>query len=75
LAGAAAGAAIGSVFPIVGTAIGAAVGAVSGVVVGIAIDMAALAIDEGLTREAMRKDLVDSVAETLRPMRETFGCK
>ena len=75
LAGAAAGAAIGSVFPIVGTSFGAAVGAISGVVVGIAIDMAALAIEEGLTREAMRKDLIDSVTETLRPMRETFGCK
>ena len=75
LAGAAAGAAIGSVFPGVGTAVGAAVGAVTGLVVGLAIDMAALAIEEGLTREAMRRDLIDSVTETLRPMRETFGCQ
>jgi hypothetical protein len=75
LAGAAAGAGVGSLFPVVGTAIGAAIGAVTGLVVGVAIDIAALGIEEGLTRDAMKKDLLDSVAETLRPMRETFGCK
>jgi hypothetical protein len=75
LAGAAAGAAVGSFLPGIGTAIGAVVGAVTGVVVGVSIDMVALGIEENLTRDAMRKDLIDSVTETLRPMRETFGCK
>lgn len=41
--------------------------------VGVSIDMVALGIEEHLTRDAMRKDLIDSVTETLRPMRETFG--
>jgi hypothetical protein len=75
LAGAAAGAALGSFVPGIGTAIFAVVGAVTGVVVSISIDMVALGIEENLTRDAMRKDLIDSVTETLRPMRETFGCK
>lgn len=75
LAGAATGAGLGSIFPVVGTAVGAVVGAVTGLAVGIAIDMTALAIEEGLTRDGMRKELIDSVTETLKPMRETFGCK
>jgi hypothetical protein len=74
LVGAAAGAGVGSIAPGVGTAIGAVVGAVTGFVVGVAIDMAALAIEEGLTRENMRKDLIESVTETLMPIRETFSC-
>lgn len=75
LAGAGAGAALGSAVPIIGTAIGAAVGFVVGAAVGVGIDIAALSIEEGLTRDSMRKDLVDAVTETLQPMRTTFGCK
>jgi hypothetical protein len=75
LAGAAVGAGVGSLLPGLGTAIGALVGAGAGLVVGVVIDMTALAIEEGLTREAMRKDLIDSVTESLRPMRDSFGCK
>lgn len=75
LAGAATGGGIGSLILGVGTAIGAVVGAVTGLVVGVAIDMTALAIEENLTRDGMRRDLIDSVTETLKPMRETFSCQ
>ena len=75
LAGAGAGAAIGSAFPVVGTLLGAAAGALTGLVVSAGIDIAALAIEEGLTRDSMRRDLIDSVTETLRPMRDMFACK
>lgn len=75
LAGAGVGAGIGSIVPFFGTAVGAVVGAVVGTAVGVGIDIAALAIEEGLTRDSMRKDLIDSVTETLQPMRNTFACK
>lgn len=75
IAGAGIGAGIGSVVPFFGTAVGAAVGAVVGAAVGVGIDIAALAIEEGLTRDSMRKDLIDSVTETLQPMRDAFACK
>ena len=75
LAGAGVGAGIGSIVPFFGTAVGAVVGAVVGAAVGVGIDIAALAIEEGLTRDSMRKDLIDSVTETLQPMRDTFACK
>jgi hypothetical protein len=75
LAGAGVGAGIGSVVPFFGTAVGAVVGAVVGVAVGVGIDIAALALEEGLTRDSMRKDLIESVTETLQPMRDMFACK
>ena len=75
LAGAGVGAGLGSVVPLFGTAVGAVVGAAVGAAVGVAIDIAALAIEEGLTRDSMRKDLIDSVTQTLQPMRDTFACK
>ena len=75
LAGAGVGAAIGSAVPVVGTFLGAVAGAITGVAVGVGIDIAALAIEEGLTRDSMRKDLIESVTETLQPMRGTFACK
>ena len=74
LAGAGVGAGIGSVVPFFGTAVGAVVGALAGAAVGVGIDIAALNIEEKLTRESMRKDLIDSVTETLQPMRVTFAC-
>lgn len=75
LAGAGVGAGIGSAVPLFGTAVGAAVGAVVGVAIGVGMDITALAIEEGLTRAAMRKDLIESVTETLQPMRDTLGCR
>jgi hypothetical protein len=75
LAGAGVGAGIGAFLGPIGAAVGAGLGAAVGVAVGVGIDIAALAIEEGLTRDSMRKDLIDSVTETLRPMRDTFACK
>jgi phage-related tail protein len=75
LAGAGVGAGIGALLGPIGAAVGAGLGAAVGVAVSVGIDIAALAIEEGLTRDSMRKDLIDAVTETLKPMRETFACK
>ena len=75
VAGATVGAGIGSVVPVVGTGLGAFFGALAGIGASAVIDLTALAIEEGLTRDSMRKDLIDSATETLKPMRVTFGCK
>jgi hypothetical protein len=75
-AGAAAvGATVGTVVaPGLGTVVGAAIGAGVGLAVGVSIDMVALAAEEKLTREDMRKDLLSAVSESLQPYRETFDC-
>lgn len=73
--GAATGAAIGSVVPGLGTAVGAIIGAAAGLTLGIGVDVAILAAEERLTRVDMKKDLVDAIAETLQPMRNTFNCQ
>ena len=73
-AGAATGAVTGSVFPGAGTAIGAIAGAAAGLAVGAGADIAMLAIEEKLTREDMRRDLLASVDESLAPLRAAFGC-
>lgn len=73
---AAVGAAVGSVVPGLGTAVGGAVGGVvGGMAIGAAVDMAALALEEKLTRDDMRRELMDAVRETLRPARELFECR
>lgn len=73
---AAAGAALGSVVPGLGTAVGGAVGGVvGGLAIGAAVDVAALALEEKLTREDMRRDLMDAVKESLRPARDLFECR
>jgi outer membrane lipoprotein SlyB len=76
-AGAAAvGATVGTaVAPGLGTAVGALIGAGVGLVVGVGIDMAALAAEEKLTRDDMRRDLLSAVSESLQSYRETFECK
>ena len=76
-AGAAAvGATVGTVVaPGLGTVVGAAIGAGVGLVVGVSIDMVALAAEESLTREDMRKDLLSAVSESLQSYRQTFECK
>lgn len=70
-----AGAGLGSLFGPLGTIAGAATGALVGGAVTVGIDIAALAAEEKLTRDSMRKDLIDSVTESLQPMRDTFGCR
>ena len=76
-AGAAAvGATVGTVVaPGLGTVVGAVIGAGVGLAVGVGIDMVALAAEEKLTREDMRKDLLSAVSESLQSYRETFDCK
>jgi hypothetical protein len=73
--GAAAGAVLGSAVPGLGTAVGAVVGSVVGFAVGTGVDMAALALEEKLTRPDMKKELLSAVSESLRPYRVTFECK
>jgi hypothetical protein len=75
LGGAAAGAAMGSVVPGIGTAIGAAVGAGVGLVSAVTFDFGALVIEEKLTREQMKQDLLAAIIETTEPARQTLGCK
>ena len=64
-AGAAAGAAIGSlVAPGVGTAVGAAVGGlVGGVVVGVSVDKMLLMLEEAISREAFKKEILQAIQE------------
>ncbi|HWS05280.1 MAG TPA: hypothetical protein VN230_05780 [Burkholderiaceae bacterium] len=73
---AAVGAAVGSVVPGLGTAVGGAVGGVvGGLAVGAAVDMAALALEEKLTRADLKRDLMAAVTESLQPARDLFECR
>ena len=70
------GATVGTMLaPGVGTAVGALIGAGVGLVMGVGIDMVALAAEEKLTREDMRRDLLSAVRESLQSHRDTFDCK
>lgn len=70
------GATVGTVVaPGLGTVVGALIGSGVGLVVGVGIDMVALAAEEKLTREDMRKDLLSAVSESLQSYRDTFDCK
>lgn len=71
---AAAGAAAGSVVPGLGTAVGAGVGFVVGLGVSVAVDFGALALEEHFDRPTARAELLESVTQTLAPMRQAFGC-
>ncbi len=73
-AGAATGAFAGSAMPGPGTAIGALAGAATGLAVGAGVDMAMLAVEEKLTRQDMRRDLLAAVEESLAPLRAAFEC-
>lgn len=74
MGGAVAGAALGSAVPVIGTAIGAAVGAGIGLVSAVTFDFGALVIEEKLTREQMKQDLLAAINETIEPARQTLGC-
>ena len=69
-----AGAAIGSVVPGVGTAIGASLGALAALTIGTGVDIAMLAAEEALSRDGMRRELLDAVDEALAPTRAVFAC-
>ncbi|GMG85961.1 hypothetical protein [Biformimicrobium ophioploci] len=60
-AGAAAGAALGSVVPGVGNLVGAVIGAGVGLVVGVSIDAALLKVEEMLSREEFREQILQSI--------------
>lgn len=61
--GMASGAAIGSAVPGVGTVAGAAVGAGVGLVVGVGMDYGLLKLEEALSREAFREQLLEAIRE------------
>lgn len=69
------GAVIGTLAaPGLGTAAGAVIGAGAGVAVGVGIDLVALMAEEGLTRDDMRKQLLNAVSESLQPYRDSLTC-
>jgi hypothetical protein len=63
-----AGGGIGSVVPGLGTAVGAGVGAVVGLIAGVVIDYGLLKLEEQLSRDSFREQLI----ETIREAREEF---
>lgn len=73
-ASAAAGAVAGSVIPGLGTAVGAFLGAITGVAISIGVDWAILAVEEGLTRDAMKAELLQAFGETLALERAALRC-
>ncbi len=64
----------GSAVPGLGTGVGALAGVAAGLAVGAGVDIAMLAVEESLTRDDMRRDLLASVDESLAPLREAFQC-
>ena len=66
LAGALAGAAAGTVFPVAGTAAGAFVGILVGIAGGVAIDGALLELEETLSREDRRREIIAAIREARR---------
>jgi hypothetical protein len=65
---------VGSLVPGLGTAVGAGVGFVVGLGVSVAVDFGALALEERFERPKAEAELMESVTETLAPMRQVFGC-
>jgi hypothetical protein len=57
-----------------GTHIGAAVGSAIGLSISVAVDLASLAAEEQLTRDAMRNELLEEIANALLPLRDALGC-
>jgi hypothetical protein len=62
-AGAGAGALLGSIIPGAGTLVGAAVGATIGLVVGVSVDALLLKVEEVLSREEFRREILVSIDE------------
>ena len=65
-AGALAGAAAGTVSPVAGTAAGAFVGILVGIAGGVAIDGALLELEETLSREDRRREIIAAIREARR---------
>jgi hypothetical protein len=72
-AGAAAGAAIGSVVPGVGTVIGAAIGGIAGgLVVGVTVDKLFLMLEEALSRDDFKRELIESIEDTRKDFKKNL---
>ena len=71
-AAAAAGAAAGSAVPGLGTAVGAVGGAVVGLGTGIAIDGALLELEEALSRDDFRREIVTAIHEARREFEDQY---
>ena len=65
-AGALAGAAAGTVLPVAGTAVGAFVGILAGIAGGVVIDGALLKLEETLSREDFRREIIAAIREARR---------
>ena len=65
-AGALAGAAAGTVVPVAGTAAGAFVGILVGIAGGVAIDVALLELEETLSREDFKREIIAAIREARR---------
>lgn len=71
--GAAIGGAIGSVVPGVGTVIGAVAG---GIIAGVVVDKGLLTLEEAISREDFKKEILDSVRESRDSFKsELFGAQ
>jgi len=72
-ASAAAGAVIGSVIPGAGTLAGAIIGAGVGLVVGVTVDYALLEVEEELTRDEFKQQILQSIAQARTEHRKQLG--
>ena len=70
--GAVAGAAAGSVLPGAGTVAGAVAGTVIGITTGISIDGALLEIEEALSRDDFRREIVTAIREARRDFEDEY---
>ena len=71
-AASAAGAAVGSIVPVLGTAIGATVGALVGLGTGIAIDAGLLKVEEALSRDDFRREIVTAIRKARREFENQY---
>lgn len=72
-AGAVAGAAVGSIVPGAGTALGALIGFGVGLVVGVSVDAAMLTLEEYLSRENFRQDILTSLSAAKAEHKQRLG--
>jgi hypothetical protein len=64
---------LGSVIPVAGTLIGTGVGTFVGIVLGVSVDALLLTVEENLTRDAFRQQIVDSITEARDDFRKSLA--
>ncbi|SDZ85624.1 hypothetical protein SAMN05216562_0798 [Microbulbifer marinus] len=69
----AAGAAIGSIIPGAGTFAGAVIGAGVGLIVGVSIDATLLQVEEMISREDFRRQIIDSIRQAKAEHKKQLG--